>query len=900
MPEVILNSSSVKNAVIKLGGETAIIGRNPSCAIRVDDPGISRNHAEISHSDGKWFVRDLGSSNGTMLNNTWLKSQKTPLKNGDVVRVSQATLSFVDVPIAEEVPMAAEGDDMIPMAEEAAAEPAAKPGQKAEAPRPAQRPVPAPAARQAAGILDNLDLGAIEKMKSASDKVRNEAHKVIIGQDAVLDQLLTAMLSRGHCLMVGMPGLAKTLMVSTLAQVLELKFKRVQFTPDLMPSDITGTDILEEDELTGKKNFRFIRGPIFTNILLADEINRTPPKTQASLLEAMQEYRVTAAGYTYSLEMPFFVLATQNPLEQEGTYPLPEAQLDRFMFNVWVDYPAQSEEEQIVQSTTYIKRPEPNKMLGGEDILNLQKIVRRVPVPDCVVQYAVQLVRISRPDREGAPDFIREYVHCGAGPRACQYLTLAAKARAVLNGRREATIEDIQAAAIPVMRHRIFTNFNADSEGVTTSEIINRLIGLVPPPANKTYQITRKIRTFTGSTEAIALPSGEEKIDLAAIRRMKDGAEHIRTEVSKIIVGQEQVLDQVLMSMLSRGHCLMVGMPGLAKTLMIHTIANVLDLQFKRIQFTPDLMPSDITGTDILEEDEATRKKSFRFIKGPIFTNILLADEINRTPPKTQAALLEAMQEYRVTASGNTYDISLPFFVLATQNPLEQEGTYPLPEAQLDRFMFNIWVDYPTDKEEECIVKQTTRDLDIKVAKVMGGEEILRLQEIVRRVPVSSHVVKYATNLVRASRPGKDNALEFINNWVHCGAGPRACQYLILGAKARAVIDGRVNVSCADVRASAIPVLRHRVYTNFNADSEGVGPVEIVQKLIEIVAEPSEKDYRSARVAVAAAAQAQTARPAAQSVPRAQPAASVPMAQEIPMAQEVPMAEEVDEKDRKK
>ncbi|HUW32068.1 MAG TPA: MoxR family ATPase [Planctomycetota bacterium] len=374
---------------------------------------------------------------------------------------------------------------------------------------------------------------------------------------------------------------------------------------------------------------------------------------------------------------------------------------------------------------------------------------------------------------------------------------------------------------------------------------------------------------------------------------MKDGAEHIRTEVSKIIVGQEQVLDQVLMSMLSRGHCLMVGMPGLAKTLMIHTIANVLDLQFKRIQFTPDLMPSDITGTDILEEDEATRKKSFRFIKGPIFTNILLADEINRTPPKTQAALLEAMQEYRVTASGNTYDISLPFFVLATQNPLEQEGTYPLPEAQLDRFMFNIWVDYPTDKEEECIVKQTTRDLDIKVAKVMGGEEILRLQEIVRRVPVSSHVVKYATNLVRASRPGKDNALEFINNWVHCGAGPRACQYLILGAKARAVIDGRVNVSCADVRASAIPVLRHRVYTNFNADSEGVGPVEIVQNLIEIVAEPSEKDYRTARVAVAAAAQAQTARPAAQSVPRAQPAASVPMAQEIPMAHEVPMAEEV-------
>ena len=909
MPALIQKSGSANEQVIKLGSELVIIGRNPSCKIRLDDPGVSRNHAEITHADGKWFVRDLGSSNGTIINDKLTRAQKVQINSGDVLRLGQTTFTFVDevaVPPEEEdinltpaegIPMADEARaaeaKSIPMAEEAPAPaPSASPAQKPAAARPA-------AARE----LVEIDLAAIQNMKTFTERIRNEVHKTIIGQDKVLDQVLTAMLSRGHCLMVGMPGLAKTLMVSTIAQVLDLKFKRVQFTPDLMPSDITGTDILEEDEGTGKKNFRFIRGPIFTNILLADEINRTPPKTQAALLEAMQEYRVTAAGYTYPLEMPFFVLATQNPLEQEGTYPLPEAQLDRFMFNVFVDYPEQREEEQIVHATTYISRTPPSKVLGAADILNLQTTVRRVPVPDVVTQYAVQLVRASRPGRDDTADFIHDFVHCGAGPRACQYLILAAKARAVLNGRREATFEDVRAAAIPVMRHRIFTNFNADSEGVSTADIINRLIKLVPEPSNRSYHIVRKARAATAAAPMVLPPGVEgQKVDLAAIRKMKEGAERIRSEVGKVIIGQEQVLDQVLMSMLSRGHCLMVGMPGLAKTLMVHTIADVLDLQFKRIQFTPDLMPSDITGTDILEEDENTKKKNFRFIKGPIFTNILLADEINRTPPKTQAALLEAMQEYKVTASGNSYDIPLPFFVLATQNPLEQEGTYPLPEAQLDRFMFNVWVDYPDDKEEEVIVKQTTRDIDNKVHKIMGADEILRLQEIVRRVPVSSHVVRYATMLVRASRPDKENnQLGFINNWVHCGAGPRACQYLILGAKARAVIDGRCNVSCADVRASAIPVLRHRIYTNFNADSEGVGPVEIIQKLIDGVEEPSEKDYRLGSAKASASRPAASApKPAAKPAPSAAKpaaAASVPMAAEVPAAvqAQAPMAEEAGE-----
>ena len=333
----------------------------------------------------------------------------------------------------------------------------------------------------------------------------------------------------------------------------------------------------------------------------------------------------------------------------------------------------------------------------------------------------------------------------------------------------------------------------------------------------------------------------EEIRDL--IEQMSVKTRMIEAEISKAIVGQKEIIRELLTAIISNGHVLMIGLPGLAKTMMIRTVAEVLDLNFRRIQFTPDLMPSDITGTDILETDEETGRKQYRFIHGPIFTNILLADEINRTPPKTQAALLEAMQEHRVTAAGETYPLDPPFFVLATQNPLEQEGTYPLPEAQLDRFMFSIYIDYPSEEDEEIIAKVTTRERVLDLKKVLSGPEILELQQAVRNLPISDHVVKYATRLVRASRPGDKRAPEFIKKWVHVGAGPRASQYLVIAAKARAIIEGRLLVSCDDIRASARPVLRHRMFTNFTADSEGINTDKIVQKLLETVPEPGEKDY---------------------------------------------------------
>jgi MoxR-like ATPase len=323
--------------------------------------------------------------------------------------------------------------------------------------------------------------------------------------------------------------------------------------------------------------------------------------------------------------------------------------------------------------------------------------------------------------------------------------------------------------------------------------------------------------------------------------------EGVAEEIGKAIIGQKAILHSLMLALVSRGHVLMIGLPGLAKTLMIRTLAEVLDLRFRRIQFTPDLMPTDITGTDVLEVDEATGRKSYRFIRGPVFTNILLADEINRTPPKTQAALLEAMQEAHVTAAGETYPLTPPFFVLATQNPLEQEGTYPLPEAQLDRFMFSLRVDYPTEAEEEEIAESTTSDRSVALSKRMSGEEILRLQKLVRRLPVSGHVVKYATRLARATRPGDPRAPEAVRKWIHCGAGPRATQYLILAAKAGAVMRGSLVVNCNDVRDAAPAVLRHRMFTNFAADSEGVDVDDIIAKVLKEVREPGEKDYQEGR-----------------------------------------------------
>jgi MoxR-like ATPase len=317
-------------------------------------------------------------------------------------------------------------------------------------------------------------------LKTSYDALLKEIGKVIIGQEPVIEQMLISLLARGHCLLVGVPGLAKTLLIKTLSQVLDLKFNRIQFTPDLMPSDITGTEIIEETSTGGARTFAFIHGPIFANIVLADEVNRTPPKTQAALLEAMQEHRVTAGGRTHVLQEPFFVLATQNPIEQEGTYPLPEAQLDRFMFNLWLDYPSPSEELQIVKTTTSPFTPLLQHVLSGDQIIAYQDLVRRVPVADNVIAFAVRLATMTRPKTGEAPKFIRDWLTWGAGPRASQYLILGAKTRAILTGRHTPDIDDVRRVAVPVMRHRIVPNFNAEADGVTALEIVERLLVEAP------------------------------------------------------------------------------------------------------------------------------------------------------------------------------------------------------------------------------------------------------------------------------------------------------------------------------------------------------------------------------------------------------------------------------------
>ena len=320
------------------------------------------------------------------------------------------------------------------------------------------------------------DVKLVEELNSTVKNIRNEIAKVIVGQDEIIDQLLISLFAQGHCLLIGVPGLAKTLLIKTLAEVMDLKFNRVQFTPDLMPSDITGTEIIEEDAITKKRNFRFVSGPIFANVILADEINRTPPKTQAALLEAMQEHKVTAAGVTYTLDEPFFVLATQNPIEQEGTYPLPEAQLDRFMFNLWLDYPSFNEEVKVVQTTTSQYKPELKKVLNADEIKNFQKLVRKVPVADNVIEFAVNITNKTRPSYENSPQFIKDWITWGAGPRASQYLILGAKTKAVIQGRYTPNIDDVKSVMIPVLRHRIITNFNAEADGITSLEVITRLI----------------------------------------------------------------------------------------------------------------------------------------------------------------------------------------------------------------------------------------------------------------------------------------------------------------------------------------------------------------------------------------------------------------------------------------
>ena len=327
--------------------------------------------------------------------------------------------------------------------------------------------------------MTQTDVDAVARLAEIRETLYSEIGKVIIGQREIVEQLVVALLCGGHCLLIGVPGLAKTLLIRTLARALDLSFGRIQFTPDLMPSDITGTEVLEEDQVTSRKAFRFVRGPIFANIILADEINRTPPKTQAALLEAMQEHAVTAGGQTMALGEPFFVLATQNPIEQEGTYPLPEAQLDRFLFNLWIDYPDTSEEEEIVRATTSGEAAEVQAVVTGEQIVELQRLVRRVPIADHMISYAVRLSRSTRPADPLAPEYIRDMVNWGAGPRASQYLTLGAKARAILHGRHAVSLDDIRANALPVLRHRIVVNFHAEAQNMTASTLVERLVAEV-------------------------------------------------------------------------------------------------------------------------------------------------------------------------------------------------------------------------------------------------------------------------------------------------------------------------------------------------------------------------------------------------------------------------------------
>jgi len=335
--------------------------------------------------------------------------------------------------------------------------------------------------------------------------------------------------------------------------------------------------------------------------------------------------------------------------------------------------------------------------------------------------------------------------------------------------------------------------------------------------------------------------------DVQAVEQLAAGRDRMVAELRKAIVGMDRVIDEVLIAIFSRGHGLLEGVPGLAKTLLVSSLAKCLSLSFRRIQFTPDLMPSDITGTEILQDDPETGKRLFMFAKGPVFANIILADEINRTPPKTQAALLEAMQEHMVSAGGEDFRLDQPFFVLATQNPLEQEGTYPLPEAQLDRFMFKILVDYPSQQEEIEIMRTVTTRIEPQLSEILSAEQIISLQELVRRVPVADHIYQYVARLVRCTRPGGPDTPEFINRWASWGAGPRACLYLIIGGKARAILRGRFNVAVEDIQAIALPVMRHRMGLNFAAQSEGVDTDEIVRQLLAAV--PADEKLYDAKAA---------------------------------------------------
>ena len=440
------------------------LGRGTRATVMIADRLVSGEHLTIKRQDGRWWAYDMNSSNGSRLNGEDFKA--TELQGGETIEIGETTVEFI-----------ADGEAAVPFhtaprqpSSERIAAPGGSTTRSTVVARVTQSAAPAPD-----------DMAMIREIHEAHKRMKAQLGRVIVGQEQVIDEVLMAIISRGHALLVGVPGLAKTLLISTVSHVLDLTFKRVQFTPDLMPSDITGTDVLEEDRTTGKRVFRFVHGPLFANMVLADEINRTPPKTQAALLEAMQEHRVTVGNETYPLPAPFFVLATQNPIEQEGTYALPEAQLDRFMFNIVVDYPSPDEETQIIRQVTGQQDAKLEALLDAQQVLRLQQVVKRIPVADHVIEFARDLARATRPKQPEAPDFVREMVSWGAGPRAGIYLVTGAKARAVLEGRYHATTADVAAVALPVLRHRVITTFNAEAAGVTSDQIVKKLIERLRP-----------------------------------------------------------------------------------------------------------------------------------------------------------------------------------------------------------------------------------------------------------------------------------------------------------------------------------------------------------------------------------------------------------------------------------
>ncbi len=459
MPTIQFLEGSLQGQSFEVDHLGATLGSSNRCELQVADTGVAQKHLTLTHEKGQWVLRDLRTKQGTTVNQQPVR--ETLLGNGDVVRLGSASFRF-----------RLSGSEPLPLPPASSAPAASlRASLHQEAP--------------ATSELTAGDKATIDELRATYQRLVAEISQVIVGQQDVIEEVLMAIFCKSHALLVGVPGLAKTLLVSTISNVLELSFKRIQFTPDLMPADITGTEVLEEDRTTGGRVYRFVHGPIFANMVLADEINRTPPKTQAALLEAMQERHVTIGEATHNLPKPFFVLATQNPIEQEGTYPLPEAQLDRFIFNIRVGYPTAEEEQLIIKRVTSTYSAKPTRQLTAEDVVRLQDVVRRVPAADGVVAYAANLARATRPKQPEAPDFVREMVSWGAGPRAGIYLVLAAKARAILHGRYHVTTGDIQAVAYPVLRHRVLTTFNAEAAGVTSDDIIRMLIEQLRTPGVK-------------------------------------------------------------------------------------------------------------------------------------------------------------------------------------------------------------------------------------------------------------------------------------------------------------------------------------------------------------------------------------------------------------------------------